>query len=143
MVWNYFQKIRPSGKKCKDLQDQILVKCVFCGTEMSYCARDGPGNLKSHLKTKACQARQMGVPAPVMATAAPVMAMAAPRAASRPKAPRKTRNPSECNVIKVQTDCKSPCIWRKGKGNSQFCSLKPIAGRRRATAADALLMLAP
>lgn len=103
---------------------------------MSYCTRDGPGNLKTHLKTKGCQALQMGAPA-----ASVMAAVAAAPSVARRKVSRRTRVPSECNVIKTQGDCRDPCIWKTGKGGSQFCSKKGLSGAKRSAAADALLMI--
>lgn len=84
----------------------------------------------------------VALPAPIRRMSSSVMAaVAAAPSVARRKVSRRTRVPSECNVIKTQSDCRDPCIWKTGKGGSQFCSKKGLSGAKRSAAADALLML--
>ena len=181
-IWDSFHIVGASGKNCKDGKQQFFAQCIYCKTQKTYCSRNGPGNLKTHLLTNKCIAHQQGrppvpavprgtpsacagqtqancktpcswksgakrkfcsksraAPAPpaedeaAMLQRAMIMSLAPPAAAPirRRRAPavapaRRTRVPSECNVIKSRSDCKEPCIWRKGKGKSEFCSKKPV-----------------
>lgn len=105
-IWDHFTHVGTQGA-CKNGSTKMTVRCNYCGVQMAYCSRDGPGNHKAHIKTQACLA----------ARGAPVQARAVG---------------PEC-ATKVKSKCKEPCQWKQGS-QRKFCSKR---GRMRAVAAPA------
>jgi hypothetical protein len=101
-IWDHFTHAG-SGGVCANGMEKLIVQCKYCGAQMAYCSRDGPGNHKAHLKTAGCLAHQG-------------------RSAVQPASRQ-----SFC-ATKVKTQCKPPCLWKQGP-QRKFCSKSN--GRRR------------
>jgi hypothetical protein len=159
-IWDFFTHVGASGV-CKNGMVKSVFQCNSCGKQMVYCSRDGPGNLKAHLKTNGCSgkprqqrsrsvasknktpgvARKRKVVVKRQAVEIPQHQLVMIQSSPVKKAKKRSRKSATGPCAgKPKADCHDPCHWKSGP-KRQFCSKASGGGggrRKRKNVVQAL-----